>query len=134
MDKSKFDSPREWRKFGFSLSVILAALTVLQFVFHRPGWKVFAVLMFLVWLASWLWVKALKPMFIVFSYLGTWMGWVMTRVILSVLFYLVFTPIGLLSRWFGKGFLDLRFDNRISSYWISKQETSDVKARYENQF
>ena len=134
MDKSKFNNPSEWRKFGLGLSGILVALIVLRVIFHRPGWKVFVVLTFLVLILSWLWVRALKPVFIAFSYLGFWMGWVMTRVILSILFYLVFTPIGVLSRLFGKGFLNLRFNRQTSSYWISRQDESDVKARYENQF
>jgi hypothetical protein len=134
MDKSKFNNPREWRKFGFGLSGILTVLTVLQVILHRPGWKVFTVLTFLTLIASWLWVRALKPVFIAFSYLGSWMGLVMTRVILCILFYLVFTPIGVLSRLFNKEFLTLRFNRKASSNWISRQDENDVKSRYENQF
>jgi hypothetical protein len=134
MGKSKFNDPREWRKFGLGLSGILTALAVLQVVFHRPAWKVLAVLAVLTFILAWLWSRALKPVFVAFSYLGSWMGWVMTRLILSILFYLVFTPIGMLSRLFGKRFLNLRLNNQVSTYWVSRQDESNVKARYENQF
>jgi hypothetical protein len=55
-------------------------------------------------------------------------------VILSVLFYLVVTPIGLLGRLFGKGFLDLKFNRNVDSYWIPKAKVKLEKSDYERQF
>ena len=62
------------------------------------------------------------------------MGWVMTRVILSILFYLVLTPVGLIAKLVGKDFLDLEFDRNAESYWIPKEPVKTGKERYENQF
>jgi hypothetical protein len=134
MDKSKFNNPREWRKFGFGLSAIMAVLTVLQLIFHKPGWKYFAAAAVVSLILSRIWVLGLKPVFIVFSYLGFVMGWFMTRVILSILFFLVFTTVGTLSKLFGKGFLNLRFDRETPSYWIERSKEIDIKSKYENQF
>jgi hypothetical protein len=45
------------------------------------------------------------------------MGWIMPRVILILLFYLIFIPIGLSGRIFGKRFLETNFDKIEKSYW-----------------
>ena len=36
------------------------------------------------------------------------LGWIMTRVILSLVFYLIMTPIGLITRLLGEDFLKLK--------------------------
>jgi hypothetical protein len=63
------------------------------------------------------------------------MSWVMTRVILSVLFYLGITPMSILARLFGKDFLAIKFDRKdVTSYWIPKEKQVFEKADYEKQF
>jgi multisubunit Na+/H+ antiporter MnhG subunit len=74
-----------------------------------------------------------KPVFILFLYIAHVLGWVMTRVILSVLFYLVITPIGLILKLFGKKFLDMKFFREKESYWIETGEEEGVKS-YEIQY
>ena len=49
------------------------------------------------------------------------LGWIMSRVILSVLFVFVITPIGFLAKIFGKEFLDIKFNDNKNSYWIPKE-------------
>ncbi len=77
-----------------------------------------------------------KPVFILFLYIAHVMGWVMTRLILGILFYLVITPIGLLGKLFGKRFLDLKFPGKHESYWIEtdKLVREEGVNSYENQF
>jgi len=134
MDKSKFNNPKEWRKFGWGLSGILSGLTVLQLIFHKPHWKVFAALAVMTLILSLVWVRALKPVFIAFSWLGFVMGWFMTRVILSILFFIVFTTVGLLAKCFKNHFLDLRFDRQTPSYWITRSTDDSAKADFDKQF
>ena len=62
------------------------------------------------------------------------LGWIMTRVILSLLFYVVFTSIGLTLRFFGKQFLELRWDKSKESYWNFRTEEHLKKENYEKQF
>ena len=61
-------------------------------------------------------------------------GWIMTRIILILLYFILVTPIGLLFRLFGKQFLDLRGDENQKSYWDLRIEEEKTKNRYENQF
>jgi hypothetical protein len=62
------------------------------------------------------------------------MGWFMTKFILGILFYLVFTGIGAGSRLFGKQFLDLKRDNSRKSYWRYRKSEPFNKKQYERQF
>lgn len=55
---------------------------------------------------EWLWMK-----------LAFILGYIMTRIILTVAFYLVITPIGLLRQLFGKDPLKLKLDKKVESYW-----------------
>lgn len=76
----------------------------------------------------------LKPIHKVWMTLAILMGWIVTRIILSVLFYLIVTPIGLSVRLLGKNTLDLKFDDDTSSYWILRKEFKKDRSDYERQF
>jgi len=76
----------------------------------------------------------ITPLFIVFSYLGMALGWFNTRLLLGIIFYLVFTPIGLIFRLFKRDELDLAIDKSAETYWTDVQHLSEDPARYEKQF
>jgi saxitoxin biosynthesis operon SxtJ-like protein len=44
-------------------------------------------------------------------------GWFVSRILLGLIYFIIVTPIGLISRIFGKSFLALRFDPQKKSYW-----------------
>jgi len=59
------------------------------------------------------------------------LGWISSRVILAMIFYLVFTPIGLLLRLLGKSLLDTRFpDDKISLWQKRSNGQSNLKKMY----
>jgi hypothetical protein len=68
----------------------------------------------------------------------TWMtlalaiGWVMSRVVLTVVFATVLTPLGLLARLTGKRFLALRPDRTAASYWVQRER--GTRGRYERMY
>jgi hypothetical protein len=63
------------------------------------------------------------------------LGWIMTRIILSILFFILFVPIGWIARIFGKDFLDQKFDPSANSYWILRDSTKpEIKEAFEKQF
>ena len=72
-----------------------------------------------------------KPVYWIWMVLSMVLGWFMTRVILSLIFYIILSPIGLVARLFGKQFLDLKLDGTNKSYW--NIITFDPK-NYEKQF
>ena len=58
----------------------------------------------------------------------------MTRLILSLLFYIIFTSIGLTLRIFGKQFLELKWDKSNETYWNFRNNDHLKKESYEKQF
>ena len=134
MDTSKFNIKKEWRKFGIGLGIILAVIATVQFLMHKPFFYylyVVAVAAVLIALTA---PILLKPIFIVFSYLGFAIGWVMTRVILSALYFLFITPAGFFSRLFGKEYLDMDFHTDSESYWKIRENPAIEKEEFERQF
>jgi hypothetical protein len=63
------------------------------------------------------------------------MGWLMTRAILSVLFFVILTPTALLLRLLGKDLLNMKFDrNSSQSYWLARSADQSQKPDYTKQF
>lgn len=103
-----------WRSTGYYPWLFAVAITFLLVGFGRP--------------------MLLKPIHKVWMTLAILMGWIMTRIILSVLFYLIVTPIGLSTRLLGKDFLDLEFSDDADSYWILRKKIKKDRSDYERQF
>lgn len=125
---------RELRKFGITVGIVSGLLTGL-FLWRQKDYYFY----FLIFSAASLSLGIVVPILLgpihkVWMTLAILLGWVMTRVILSVLFYLVVTPVALVARLSGKDFLDLKFDRSAVSYWISKKQINVERKNYERQF
>jgi hypothetical protein len=62
------------------------------------------------------------------------LGFVMSRIILSILFYLILTPISFLAKISGKKFMVLKFDKSIETYWEKRTVIDKKPIDYERQF
>ena len=122
------------RKFGITMGIVLILLGGLLFWREKDYYFYFFILAAAFIIPGLVVPAVLKPIHKVWMTISIILGWIMTRVILSVLFYFVVTPTGWLARLFGKQFLDLKIDKGVSSYWISKEEQKLNKADYERQF
>ena len=78
--------------------------------------------------------RPLGPAFRCWMALARALGWVMTRLLLSIMFYLVFTPIGLIMRLIRRDVLHRDFNSSKSSFWIPKEDPKDGLERYTRQF
>ncbi|MCG3175929.1 MAG: hypothetical protein MOGMAGMI_00866 [Candidatus Omnitrophica bacterium] len=78
--------------------------------------------------------ELLAPVRRVWMGLAFVLGFFMSRMILAVCYYLVITPIGLITRATGKDFLSRKMDPQTSTYWTQRQNAEDAKARLERQF
>lgn len=78
--------------------------------------------------------RVLKPIQKIWMSLALLIGWVMTRVILTLIFYAVLTPIAQLARLFGKRFLNTAFREDVKSYWMVRSVPESSKESYEKQF
>lgn len=79
---------------------------------------------------------ALGPVYRPWMRLAAAMGWVNTRILLGLMFFLVFTPIALVRRVLGRDPLDLRFDDKTRAaptYWKKKTPPADIRKYFERQ-
>ena len=97
------------RNFGLVMGGILAGLFGILFplafshAFPRWPWLVAAGL----WSWALLLPNSLKFVYYVWMLLGQILGWINTRIVLGIVFYLMITPIGLSKRLFGNNPLDV---------------------------
>ena len=120
------------RKFGLTMGIAFGLLGGLLVWRARAAWPYFVgASAFFLFFGLALPV-VLKPLQKVWMTLALLMGWVMSRVILAVLFFLVVTPIGLILRLSGKDLLDKKAGAKKESYWTPHQ--ARAKEDYENQF
>jgi len=122
------------RKFGVTMAVALAVLGAI-FLWRGKGGGVWFFSVAAVLLGSALVAPVLlKPVQRVWMSFAIVLGWVMTRVILIVLFYVGVTSVALVARLFGKRFLKLGFERDRASYWERKPKPTRGVERYESQF
>jgi hypothetical protein len=62
------------------------------------------------------------------------MGWVMNRVLLGIVFFVLFTLTGLVIRLIGRDVLQRDFRRRAGTYWVPRPERPVTPERYERQF
>ena len=62
------------------------------------------------------------------------MGWVMTRVLLTVFFFVFLTPFGLVMRALGKTTLDTAWRDGRTTYWIDKEPVEPSLERYAKRY
>ena len=134
MHKTK-DEKIEIRKFGIGLTVLLCLIGGWQL--HKGhvniyGW--FFGFAGLVIILSFFAPIILKPIYKVLTTVGHAIGWVNTRILLGIIFYIIFAPIGIILRLIRKDLLDERLDKDAKSYWNKKDNGVFAKEQYERQF
>lgn len=128
------ESKKDLRKFGLTIGIAFLLLAVLLFITKKNSFPYFGtigVLLIIIGLAV---PGILKPFNKIWMSLSIILGWIMTRVILTILFYFAITPIGLLVKLFRKDFLDLKIDKSKNSYWQKREKKKFDPVDYERQF
>lgn len=122
------------KKTGLTVGVVLILISLLLWYLGKTSFVYFSSIGGLFVILSFIAVTVLRPFHKLWMMLALLMGFVMSRVILTILFYLVLTPTGLIAKIFGKKFMPLGFDKRASTYWEKKDTTSKKQIDYERQF
>ncbi len=126
-------SPRALRRFGFIIASVLAVIGFLSRARHGHGMlPLFTVATFFA-LTGWLAPRFLAAFHVIWMTFAIILGWMMTRVILTALFLIVFIPLGILQRLLGKSLIELAIQKGRASYWQAKLE-QPVLSDYERQF
>ena len=115
---------QELRKFGFVFAAGLVLIFGLFFpwVLEKPSpswpWIVAAVFAG----SSLILPQALKPVFLLWMKIGHVLGWINTRIILGVVFFIIFAPVALLIRLFGKDPMHRQLDATTSTYRVKSEK------------
>ncbi len=126
--------PKDLRKFGITMGVILGILTGITL--YKESWS-FPYLLILS--GVFLLIGIIKPILLKYIYLG-WMalaitiGFFVTRIILSILFYVMFTIAGIIGRLVNNDMLDQKYDANADTYWKKHEKPQDSKKHLERQF
>lgn len=127
-------SNKQLRQFGL---VVAVGLTVVGGISWYRGhttvplvlWSAAALLL----LFGLVYPRALAPVEKAWLKFGNVLAWVNTRIILTLLFALVVTPIGAVARLF-RDPLNRRFDGDTTTYWLPKKAAPARPETYERQF
>ncbi|HYJ47749.1 MAG TPA: SxtJ family membrane protein [Pyrinomonadaceae bacterium] len=84
-------------------------------------------------LMAWLWPAAARRFHTLWMGLGGALGYVNSRILLSLVFYLIFVPYNLLSRLAGRDPLNRR-RAAGESYWTRRETTRQAKEQFERLF
>lgn len=129
-------SRQQLNQFGFIWLGFLALFGVIaQFKFDNPE------VARLLWIAAvvvpvvgWILPKFMRLVFLGMSYLAWPIGFVVSHIVLAAVYYLVLTPIGLLTRIVGYDSMMRRFDRDATSYWIERPRKDTAPGHYFRQF
>lgn len=125
---------KELRKFGITVGTVILIISLLLFYWDKSIWLWLFIGADVLIIAGILFPNILLPLQKVWMGLAVLLGFVMTRVILSVLYYIIITPIGIVTKLIGKDFLSLKLDKSAKTYWNLRTEKEYQKIDTERQF
>jgi len=125
---------KEIRKFGILFGTLAVGVGCYLLYKSSPIW-VWLVGASMFFFISGLFVTpVLKPVYVVWMKFAFALGWINTRILLGVFFFLILTPIALVMRLIGKDLLDQKINLTAISYWVKRPPENFDRARYEHLF
>jgi hypothetical protein len=110
------------RSFGLVFTAFFSVLAFWPLVRHGAPVRLWAAgaagVMLLLALVS---PQVLEPANRLWMKLGLLLGRIVNPIVLSLMFFLVFTPVALILRWIGRDLLGLRRSPQAASYWIPRE-------------
>ena len=107
------------RKFGLTMSGAFAVMALLLYLGNKPVWPFTAGLSGSFLFITFLFPGILGPLEKYWMKLAAIMGFVMTNVLLTLVFFIAVVPTGLIMRLLGKDPLHIRSHKETVSYWLT---------------
>jgi hypothetical membrane protein len=128
-------TPRDLRKFGLLVGGVFLLLGCWSLFRHKPLWPYLLVPGVLLAGLGVFVPRSLRRIHRVWMATAFLLGFVVSTTLLTLFYYLVVTPIGLIARLCGRDFLSLKLKPRAESCWLPRdQGTARTPAEYEQQF
>ncbi|NQU66882.1 MAG: hypothetical protein HQ510_02965 [Candidatus Marinimicrobia bacterium] len=122
------------RKFGITIGIVSIVIAGFFYWKNKESFQLLLTVGTVLCILGAVIPFVLKPVHWIWMSFATILNWFMTRVILSLLFYMIVTPIGLISRMLGKQFLKLKWNKAKPTYWNYHSGGVCEKENYEKQF
>ena len=132
MEKLNLDK-RSLRKFGITMAIAFLVISSLFFFRQKYSFVSYSLVIACIFFIMGLVLPVfLKPVYILWMGLAFILGWLNTRIILVVLFYLIFTPLGLFMRLFKIDLIERK--KKKDTYWKIKEKQEFNPLNYERRF
>lgn len=123
------------RRFGL---LFIAVFAVVGIYAYFKGWEQTAVISLaglsgLIALITIIAPKLLAPFNRLWFQLGQLMGRIVSPIVLGAIFFLLLTPVAVVTRLFGRDELRLK-RKAVSSYWIERKSENSTAESFKNQF
>lgn len=131
------DAPQELRKFGFTIASALLFFSVISI------WKNHWFVVFALWVIAGInfiipaifFPSTLRPVYLYWMKFALILGWVNSRIILTLLYYLIFTPVSIVQKIIRRDALECKFPNYTKdTYWHSRAEEQYNPKHFERQY
>jgi hypothetical protein len=123
------------KRFGLLFTVVFVVLAGFGYL---KGWdkswvKIWISVAVLIAIVTLFAPKLLAPFNKAWFALGQLMGRVVSPIVLGAIFFLLLTPVGLVTRLFGRDELRLKRKS-VDTYWIDRHHDADAAESFKNQF
>jgi hypothetical protein len=132
--KIKTPNIQELRSFALTISVALGIVGALVLWRRGPIGFIFIAIGAVILLAGLVWPKSLIILYKAWMTLALVLGFIMSHIILALVYYLVLSPIGLFMKMLGKDPLTLKFNPKASSYWVKREKKEWHRENYEKMY
>jgi hypothetical protein len=126
---------KETRQFAMAWCIVLSAISISKYLKGEialyPKVLVGAVSLFLLGIFL---PVVLKPLLLVLKTIFKAVLWCITTVMLILVYYFVFVPIGLIMRLSGKDVLNVEIDKSAETYWKCREITRATRESLERQY
>ncbi|TET38895.1 MAG: hypothetical protein E3J72_01865 [Planctomycetota bacterium] len=126
---------KDIRIFGGSFIVILGIIACIAFWRAPESW------------ITWLWIPAIviglpalayppamKPFYRGWMFFASMLGWIMSRILFSVFYYIIISPVALFFRLIGRDHLNLRQTHDAESNWTEVDDSANDPSHFEHMF
>ncbi|MBT3254637.1 MAG: sxtJ [Candidatus Marinimicrobia bacterium] len=107
----------EFRRFGKTMGIFLLVIGLITYFLSLNYALPLISTGVSILLLGFLFPLILKPLYVLWMSFALILGFIMTRIILGLIFFLIFSPIGLVFRLIKKDHLDEAIDPDAASYW-----------------
>jgi len=128
------ESKKDLRKFGLTVGGVLLLIAAFLFYFEKPSAIYFGVIGGVLLVSGLTIPQMLKPLNKVWMGLAIVLGFFMSRLILTILFYFALTPISIIAKLARKKFITLKYDKSAKTYWERRTIIKKKQLDYERQF